>query len=104
MTAYYLKIAIRNILRHKVYSFINIVGLSVGMACTILILMWVQYELSFDRYHEKADRIYRLATYGAIGKMKGEYALSNYIAGKTLANDFPRWKGLPGFKKSLSKY
>ena len=85
----YFKIAIRNILRHKVYSFINIMGLAVGMACTTLILLWVQYELSFDLYHEKADRIYRLATYGAIGKMKGGYAVSNYIAGKTLAKDYP---------------
>jgi hypothetical protein len=45
----YIIVAVRNILRHKVYSIINIAGLSVGMACTILILLWVQYELSFDR-------------------------------------------------------
>jgi putative ABC transport system permease protein len=89
MIANYFKIAIRNILRHKVYSFINIVGLAVGMACTILILLWVQYELSFDLYHEKADRIFRLATYGAIGKFKSGWAISNYIAGKTLAKDYP---------------
>lgn len=70
MIANYFKIAIRNILRYKVHSFINVVGLAVGMSCTILILLWVQYKLSFDHYHEKADRIYRLATYGVIGKMR----------------------------------
>jgi putative ABC transport system permease protein len=99
MISNYFKIAIRNILRHKVYSFINIVGLAVGMACTILILLWVQYELSFDLYHEKADRIYRLVTYGAIGKMKGGYAVSNYIAGKILAKDYPEVERSARFQK-----
>jgi len=89
MVANYFKIVIRNILRHKVYSIINIAGLSVGMACTILILLWVQYELSFDCYHEKVDRIYRLAMDMDFGKMQGRYAISNYIAGKTLAKDYP---------------
>ena len=56
----YLKIALRNIKRHKGYSFINIVGLAIGMACCILILLWVQDELSYDRFHENADDIYRV--------------------------------------------
>ncbi|MBW2411602.1 MAG: ABC transporter permease, partial [Deltaproteobacteria bacterium] len=89
MITNYFKIAIRNILRHKAYSIINIAGLSVGMACTILILLWVQYELSYDRYHENADRIYRLATSMDFGKMQGAYARSNYSAGKTLAKNYP---------------
>ncbi len=53
----YLKVTIRNLLKHKTYSLINILGLSVGLACTILILLWVQDELSVDRYHKKGDRI-----------------------------------------------
>jgi putative ABC transport system permease protein len=89
MLANYLKIAIRNILRHKVYSLINIAGLSVGMACTILILLWVQYELSFDRFHENADRIYRLATNFDVGSLQGKWALSNFPAGPTLQKDYP---------------
>ena len=56
----YLKIALRNIKRHKVYSLINILGLAVGMACAILILLWIQDELSYDSFHDKADRIYRV--------------------------------------------
>jgi putative ABC transport system permease protein len=56
----YLKIAIRNILRYKVYSFINIAGLAVGMACTIMILLWVQHELSYDRFHKNGENIYRV--------------------------------------------
>ncbi len=99
MIGNYLKIAFRNILRYKVYSFINIVGLAVGMACTTLILLWVQYELSFDLYHEKADRIFRLATYGAIGKFKSGWAISNYCAGKTLVKDYPEVETSARFKK-----
>ena len=56
----YFKIALRNIIRHKAYSAINIAGLAIGMATSILILLWVQNELSFDRFHKKANEIYRL--------------------------------------------
>ena len=56
----YLKIALRNVNRHRGYAFINIFGLAVGLACCLLILVYVQDELSFDRFHEKADRIYRV--------------------------------------------
>jgi len=57
----YLKIAIRNISRHKTFSLINISGLAIGLACTILILLWVQDELSYDSFHKNADHIYFLA-------------------------------------------
>ncbi|MCP4149895.1 MAG: FtsX-like permease family protein [bacterium] len=58
----YFKIAIRNILRQKGYSLINIGGLAIGMACTILIALWIQDELSFDQFHEKGDRLYQVLT------------------------------------------
>ena len=85
----YFKIAVRNLRRHKAYSVINIIGLAVGMACTILILLWVQSELSFDRYHEKADRIYRLASKWDWGRWQGRYATSNHAVGATMQKDFP---------------
>jgi putative ABC transport system permease protein len=56
----YIKTAFRNIKRHKGYAFLNILGLAVGMACCILILLYVQYELSFDRFHPQADHIHRI--------------------------------------------
>jgi putative ABC transport system permease protein len=56
----YLTVAVRNLVRHKVYSLINILGLAIGMACCILILLFVQDEFSYDRYHEKAEQIYRV--------------------------------------------
>ncbi len=57
----YLKIAFRNIKRYKGYSFINIAGLAVGMACCLFILFFVLYEFSYDTFHEDAGRIYRVA-------------------------------------------
>jgi len=56
----YFKIVFRNIKRHKVYSFINISGLAIGMACCFLIGLFIFDELSFDRHHKNADRIYRV--------------------------------------------
>ena len=56
----YLKTALRIIQKHKAFSFINITGLAVGMACCVLILLWVQDELSYDRFHEDHEQLYRL--------------------------------------------
>jgi putative ABC transport system permease protein len=56
----HLKIAVRNLIRHKGFSILNITGLAIGMVCTILILFWVQHELSFDRYHKNGKNIYRI--------------------------------------------
>jgi putative ABC transport system permease protein len=62
MLGNYLKITLRNMKKYKVYSLINISGLAVGIACTIFIFLWVKDELSFDRFHENADRIYRVVS------------------------------------------
>ena len=56
----YLKTAIRNLLRQRLFSGLNIAGLATGMACSILIFLWVQDELSYDRFHANAANIYRL--------------------------------------------
>jgi len=60
MLSNYITVALRNFRRHKGHTFINITGLAVGMATCILIMLWVQDELSFDRFHQDADHIYRL--------------------------------------------
>ena len=63
----YLKVAWRNLLRHPLYAAINVVGLAVGLACCLLVLMLVLDEVSYDRFHEKADRIYRVLWDGQFG-------------------------------------
>lgn len=57
------KIAIRNILRDKTYSFINIFGLTIGITCSMFLLMYILNELSYDRYHKNADNIYRIISH-----------------------------------------
>ncbi len=58
----YFKIARRNVYRNKAYSLINVLGLGLGIACAILIFTLVKYHLSFDTFHSKKDRIYRITT------------------------------------------
>lgn len=85
----YLKTAIRNLGRHKGYSFINIVGLASGMACCILILLWVQDELSYDRYHKNADRLYRVVVKGRMSNREINFSTSPAPLAKALMDEFP---------------
>ncbi len=57
----YFKVSLRSLLKHKFYSFINIAGLSLGLAACLLITMYISNELSYDKFHDDADRIYRIA-------------------------------------------
>src|SRR5678815_1161619 len=57
----YFKIAFRNLARNKIYSFINIAGLGIGLACALLIMLYVKDEVSFDRFHKNVNNIYRIA-------------------------------------------
>ena len=60
----YFKTALRNLLRNKIYSFINIAGLSIGLACAMLIILYVKDEVSYDRFHSNVGNIYRIVTQG----------------------------------------
>jgi putative ABC transport system permease protein len=85
----YLKIALRNIRKHKGYSYINISGLALGMACCLLIVLFVRDELSYDRYHENADQIYRVIKET---ESKGKRSLSISTPpplSRALVDDFP---------------
>jgi len=103
----YLKIAVRNIVKHKAYSFINIIGLALGMASCILIFSYVLYELSFDRYHENADRIYRLGLRGRQGEKVISIALSNAPTAPALIEEYPEVENAVRFysaPKTLVEY
>jgi hypothetical protein len=56
------------LLRHKAFSFINISGLALGMTCSILIMLWVQDELSFDRFHKNGPQLYRIMAKFKLGR------------------------------------
>ena len=84
----YLKVAFRNIRKQKGYAFINIAGLAIGMAACLLILLWVYDEASFDAYHEKADRIYRLTIDANLGRAMSA-PLAPTPAGPAMVRDYP---------------
>ncbi|MDA1028809.1 MAG: ABC transporter permease [Bacteroidetes bacterium] len=67
----YLTTSIRDILRHKGYSFLNIAGLAVGLACAFFIVLWIQDEVSTDRFHESGDRMYSVMRHSTFGGNKG---------------------------------
>ncbi|RRB00013.1 ABC transporter permease [Larkinella rosea] len=84
----YLKIAWRNLVLHKAFTFINIIGLAVGMATCLLIVLFVTHELSYDRYHAKSDRTYRMTIYGQIGGKEIKAAQVSVPAGPALVHDY----------------
>ena len=85
----YLKTAWRNLLKNKVFSFINILGLAIGLCCFLLISMYVLDELSFDKFNEKADRIYRVNSNISMGGTDLILSVSPDIMGATLKKDYP---------------
>lgn len=85
----YIKTAWRNIRKQKGYSLINLFGLAIGMACCLLILLFVQDELSYDRYHEHADRIHRLRIDGDVGGSLTRFALAPFAAPPVFAQEIP---------------
>lgn len=89
MLSNYLKIISRNLWRNKTFTSINIAGLAIGMATCILILLFIQHELSFDRFHTKADRIYRVTFSGKVqGQIMQESSVMPPVA-QALKEDYP---------------
>lgn len=84
----YLKIAYRNLLRQKSFSLINIIGLTVGLTCCFLILLFVRHELSYDNFQQKADRIYRLTYLPKFANIDRPLALTPPPAGPLMASTF----------------
>ena len=85
----YLIITLRNFKRHKGYAFINIAGLAIGIACCILIVLYIQFELSFDKYHDKADKIYLLKRHGNFGGKEHTSSSNNALSAGFIKKDFP---------------
>ncbi|MGL6269092.1 MAG: ABC transporter permease, partial [Chitinophagaceae bacterium] len=86
----YFKIAFRNLWKNKGYSAINILGLAVGLATCLLIILYVWDELSYDKFHEKAERIYRVDSDIKFGGTDMKLAVSSDPMGATLKKDYPQ--------------
>lgn len=85
----HVKVALRNTFRHKGYSFINIAGLAIGMACCAVLFLYVQYELSYDRFHEKSGQIYRVITQSESSGQVKRIATTSAPLGPAMREDFP---------------
>ncbi|WP_018620049.1 ABC transporter permease [Spirosoma luteum] len=85
----YLKIAWRNLVRYKGYTFINVFGLAIGLACCLVIFLYVQDELLFDRFHTKADRIYRIINQRSSEGVQMVMARTPPAYGPALMTSFP---------------
>ncbi|WP_405519566.1 permease prefix domain 2-containing transporter [Spirosoma sp. KNUC1025] len=99
MLCNYVKIAWRNLVLHKAFTAINIVGLAVGLATCLLIVLFVLHELSYDRYHANADRIYRMALNGRIDDKDIQLAYAPGPAGQALLRDCPGVEAVTRLRK-----
>ena len=85
----YIRIALRNLLRYKSFSIINIIGLAIGLAASLLIALWVFDEMSYDDFHEKLDRIYRVERHIEWEGEIIDVPVVGAIYGETLKKDIP---------------
>jgi putative ABC transport system permease protein len=93
------KIAWRNLLRHKLMSIINIAGLGIGMAASVLIVLWVQNELSFDRFQPDADHIYRITSNISVSKTEQwHWESSQYLLGDFAVKQIPEIENVTRLK------
>ena len=92
MLANYIKMTLRNLTKKLSFSIINVCGLALGLACCILILLFVRDELSYDTHHEKAEQIYRLIIDSEIGGAFNQYAVPPFAAAPAFTNELPEIK------------
>ena len=85
----FLTVALRNVSKNRVFTLINVSGLAIGLASSILILLFIIKELSFDRFHEHRHRIHRLYIDGVIGEQPFRYALTTIAMAPTFAEEIP---------------
>ena len=85
----YLKIAYRNFIRYKLFSFINVLGLAIGIATCTIISLWVQRELSYDRFHKNAHRIYRIERELFRDNAYSRWPITGGAYKQALIDDFP---------------
>jgi putative ABC transport system permease protein len=85
----YFKIAIRNILKHKFFAAINMIGLVIGMTCCLLIFVYIKDEMSFDRFHTQADNLYRIGLHGKVGGQEMQTVSSNTNLAQAMQAEIP---------------
>lgn len=104
MFRHYFKISIRQLLKQRFYALINILGLAIGMACCIVVLLFVHDETSYDDYHYNSDRLYRLSIQGVEMSSGNENLGANtpILWGPTLQKDYPEVENYARFVRLAS--
>lgn len=93
--------------RQKAYVVINIIGLSIGLACSLIIALFIRYELSFDRYHENKDRLYRVILHGKLSGQELQVTSTASPIGPTMLEEFPEVENyvrLNGWGETILRY
>ncbi|MFT5143977.1 MAG: putative ABC transport system permease protein [Rhodothermales bacterium] len=85
----FFRVAFRNMLRHKGYAALNILGLAVGLACAFVIVIWIQDEVNTDRFHEDSDRIYSVMRHSTFGGTRGTTASMPKPLAQAMREDYP---------------
>ena len=85
----FFKIAFRNLWKNKGFSLINITGLAIGMASAMLLLLWIYDEVSYDRFHEKKDRIYEAWNRAEFSGEMHSWNTTPKVLARTMEHDFP---------------
>ena len=100
----YLTVALRHLLRYKGYSVSNVMGLAIGMACCVLILLYVQDELSYDQHHENKDRIYRMVISSTVAGVTHDWATTPPPWAPVLAEEYPEIEQITRIKPPNSRW
>jgi putative ABC transport system permease protein len=103
----FFKTALRNLMRNKFYSAINIVGLAIGITACILIMLYVQSELSYDKFHDKADRIYRVNLFAVLSDDDINQPVTNPPLARAMQSEIPEVEEavrLTGFQQPVIRH
>ena len=101
----YLKMAIRNLLRSKYFSIINITGLAIGLAAIILIFLYVKFQLSFNNFHNDEDRLFRVSVKASHnGELESDSFIFTPPIGPAMKNDLPEVKNYTRYRTPRPEY
>jgi putative ABC transport system permease protein len=95
----YILIALRNLLKHRVYTLINITGMAIGITCSIFIILFVNHELSYDRFHTKAERIFRVGVSGKFSGNEFNRVITAQPMAQALVSDYPEVENVVRIRK-----
>lgn len=97
----YIKIAFRNLIKNKAFSFINVFGLATGLTCCLLISMYIYHELGYDKHHSKGDRIYQVGTTSIQEGKTSRYSTTPYPLAPTMQQEYPE---IESFTRLIKAY